>query len=219
MKNNIANKIKLFEAKIQPITPFDVALVDSTQVKEKGVKFTSPPIAKPRHKKKRPAQTEQAEYVNIIQADGAKLGGYTSLSIPPSSYYPQTESIQASYGSSLQSFDLTLPEYTTQLAYESLQPFDLAQSEYANLLPLGRSDKERFYADPEGEWVTIRKRHSQESIVKGISLEATQSIQWDLAQSEYANLLPLGTSDTERFYADPEGQTVVVKKNKAKEQL
>ena len=188
MKSNIADKIKLFEnAKIQHTAPLEFNPADSSQTKEEIIKLAPPPISKPRRKKKltQTKQAEQAEYVNVSPAAEAQWY-QASLSVSSSDY--------------------------PQLADINLCPFDLEQSEYANLFPLGTSDTERFYLDPAEQCVAIPKKHtkkpSKESTAKETPIEATQS--------EYANLLTLEISDTERFCVDSEGRYLTIKKKQTK---
>lgn len=189
-KKNFLNKIKFFE---NPETQYTthINFSDSTQVEEEANKLISPPIAKPKRKKRKPIKNKQAKYVNIVRVEGAEAQWDTSFN-----NYPQFDSTQQTYSSS------------------SLQPFDLAQSEYANLLPLGISDTERFYVDPEGSWVTIKKNQPKASALEETQ-EAAQSMQFDLAQSEYASLLPLSTPDT-KYYVDPEGEWTAAKEKQVK---
>ena len=136
MKSNIADKIKLFEnAKIQHTAPLEFNPADSSQTKEEIIKLAPPPISKPRRKKKltQTKQAEQAEYVNVSPAAEAQWY-QASLSVSSSDY--------------------------PQLADINLCPFDLEQSEYANLFPLGTSDTERFYLDPAEQCVAIPKKHT-----------------------------------------------------------
>ncbi len=195
MESNIADKIKLFEnTKIQYTAPLEVNSADSSQTKEEIIKLAPPSLSKPRRKKKltQTKQVEQAEYVNVSPAAEAQWS-LAPLSVSSSDY---------------------------SQAYTNPCPFDLEQSEYANLLPLGISDTERFYVDPEGKYVTIKKKQTKkrakELVAKETPIEAIQAVQFDLEQSEYANLLSLGASDTERFYADPEGKYVTIKKKQTK---
>lgn len=223
MEKNLKEKIKLFEN-----TGTECAAFFSPQEKEE-IKLNSTTTDKPRRKKKKqPIQTEQAEYVNIIPVGGAEASGYFPPVSTSSCNYLEFDSHQLD-DASLQLSDLTQSEYAnlqsfdlTQSEYANLQPFDLAQSEYANLFPLAMSDTARFYADPEGQTLTIKKKKAKRRIKEPtenvISIEGVQSDQLNITKSEYANLFPLGMSDTARFYADPEGQTVTIKKKQTEEQ-
>ena len=184
MKSNIADKIKLFEnAKIQHTAPLEFNPADSSQTKEEIIKLAPPPISKPRRKKKltQTKQAEQAEYVNVSPAAEAQWY-QASLSVSSSDY--------------------------PQLADINLCPFDLEQSEYANLFPLGTSDTERFYLDPAEQCVAIPKKHtkkpSKESTAKETPIAGEiDYAELDLTQSDQVNALQgekLDNTNTEYSY-------------------
>lgn len=232
MESNIKNTIKLFEnAKIQYANPLEINVAASNHIAEDKKKISVPPIAKPRRKKIESNYTKQAEYVNVIRVEGAQADSVSAIApLDASSFnhYPPFDSTQSIYDSGLQAFDLALPEYVnisqypelgaSQLAYDSLQPFDLDQSEYANLLPLGISNEERYYDDSEGKWISIQKKQSKkptkELVVKRIPIEVTQSAPIGL-ESKYANFPAPGLS-SQPFHSYPEIQHLRVSKKKAK---